>query len=125
MSIIRSLFMAAVVGGGLSYLYDANAAPRVVIKTKVIELDTDHRCRRNHESMCKYYAVVATNTKPRMEYKFRIPLAYYHQKLYKVKETTVPVMLKQKKIWGARIIGLEPREQKKIDDLLAQETANN
>ena len=117
MSIIRSLVMFGLVAGVGSYYYDASYAPRITVKAPVTELETDIRCRQTHESMCKYFATVLV--KPNLTFTFRIPQSYYHQNIYKVKETNVPVVVKQKKIWGPRILSLEPKEDKKVSDLVA------
>ena len=114
----KLIVMGAVVGAG-SYFYDLNYAERKLFNAKVKSVDTDHRCRNNHESMCKYYATVEIK-KIKSEYTFRIPFQYYHAADVQLKPgQKLVVQVKMKKIYGQRILGLKPKSQARIDKMLS------
>lgn len=119
MSILRNLFLLGIVGGVGAYYYDLNAAKRITVKAEIVNIDTELRCRYNLESMCKYF-VTAKIKKENLEYQFRIPPSYYYQKHFQTGQS-VKVILKTKKIFPMKIMGLDPKLDKELNDLIAKE----
>lgn len=121
MSVLSKLVVAGIVVGIGAYFYDMNTAKTHLKDAVVVQIETEDRCREHHESMCKYYAKVLLK-REKLEYKFRIPFQYYHTTDMKLNlNDRVPVVLKEKKIFPARILDLAPKYKAKLEELIAQD----
>lgn len=116
------LLMLGIVLGVGAYYYDLNTAEKKLYDARFDNIDTEMRCRNNHESMCKYFVTVKLEKPEKLEYKFRVPRIYFHQiKAEGLKERRFPVLYKAKKIFPATILGLKPEFQKEIDKQIEED----
>ena len=106
MSTWTKFIVAAGVFAAGTYFFDAKTAEQVEYDAAVIKLETDYRCQTNHETMCKYYAVVQVEEEENVKKSFQIPTPYYHQKMLIAGESTLGVVVKQRKVLGPRILEL-------------------
>ncbi len=117
----KLLLVGIIIGVG-AYYYDLKSAETIIKDAQYSSRETEVRCRNNHESMCKYYMTLKLDSE-KIFYEFQIPLEYYHSKTdEELKRQRFPVKLKQKKIFPARILDLEPKLRTKIDEKLALES---
>lgn len=115
------LLMLGIVLGVGAYYYDMNTAPKKVRDATYSSSETDIRCRNNHESMCKYYITVKIESE-KLFYKYRVPSSIYRSAASEEgKQARYRVMYKEKKIFPAAIVGLEPKMQAAIDKSIAEE----
>lgn len=117
------IFLALIIAGIGAYYYDLNSADTKIVKGKFSSFDTEHRCKQNHESMCKYYLIAKIGSGKNSKFhKFRVPMDYYHGKMAdQIKTNPIPLVMKEKNIFPARLIGVEEKFQKKVDKGLAKE----
>ena len=113
------LFMIGLIAAAGAYYYDKQNAPTVLKDAKYSGVETESRCRSNHESMCKYYLTVKLESE-KLFYKLQVPPQYYHAMRDQLKDRKFPVILKQKKIFPARIVDVNPKLRKQIDAELAK-----
>ena len=114
------LFMIGLIVAAGAYFYDKEYAPTVLRDAKYSSIETANRCKDNHESMCKYYLTVKLEPE-KLFYKFRVPLSYYSAR-EQLKDRRFPVVLKQKKIFPARILDVNPKLRKLLDEELATQS---
>lgn len=125
------LLLAGIVVGVGVYYYDLNTAQKVIKDAKFSSIETDTRCQNAHETMCKYYLTVKLGSGGRDQtfYKFEVPWNYYHIEYKKegkpLTHEHFRVIYKMKKILPARIIGLEPKYQAKLDKELVTQRDND
>ncbi len=113
------LFMIGLVAAAGAYYYDLKNAPTVLKDAVYSSVETESRCRQNHESMCKYYLTVKLD-REKLFYKFQVPPAYYHGGAKEqLKNQRFPVVLKQKEIFPARILDVNPKLRKQLDEQLS------
>ncbi|HEY9838912.1 MAG: hypothetical protein ACAI44_07010 [Candidatus Sericytochromatia bacterium] len=104
-----------------AYYYDLNSADKKTLDAEYVKRETEDRCRKQHESMCKYFLTVKL-PKQNLEYTFRVPRVYYHGTEVEVlKARRYPVIYKVKKIFPAAILGLTPKYQAEIDPIIKQD----
>lgn len=115
------LLLFGIIAGVGTYYYDLNSAEKKLRDAKFSSIETESRCRQNHESMCKYYMTVKLDGAEKLFYKYRVPQAYYHGSREEIQQRRFQVMYKEKKIFPARIVGLPPKQQADLDQILAQE----
>lgn len=116
------LILFGLVAGTIAYMYDQNTAPRHVYDAEFQSVETEDRCKNNHESMCKYFLTVKLEDPEKLTYKFRVPLKYFHSMSQEeLKSRVYPVEFKEKKIFPAAIVGLEKEYQTEIDEAIAEE----
>ncbi len=113
------LFMIGLIVAAGAYFYDKQNAPTILRDAKYSSIETENRCKNNHESMCKYYMTVKLEPE-KIFYKFQVPWSYYHQLREQLKERKFPVVLKQKKIFPARIVDVNPKMRKLLDEEMAK-----
>lgn len=111
------LLMIGLVAATGAYFYDLEKAPRVLKDAKYSSIETENRCKNNNESMCKYYLTVKLE-REKLFYKFQVPQQYWHQFKEELKDRRYPVVLKQKQIFPARIIDVNPELRKQLDKQL-------
>lgn len=109
----KIIVAAGVIGAG-TYFFDAKTANQVEYDAEVIKLDTAYRCETNHETLCKYYAIVQVEAEDNVKKSFQIPTPYYHQNMLVVGESTMRVIVKQKKVFGPRILDLTAEEKEEM-----------
>lgn len=102
-----------------AYYYDKENAPTVLKDAKYSSIETENRCKDNHEAMCKYYLTVKLES-DKLFYKFQVPPNYYHLMRAELKDHKFPVIVKQKKIFPARIVDVNPKLRKLLDEELAK-----
>lgn len=120
----KLLILGIIAGAGV-YYYDLSSS-QVVLKEAVFSsLETENRCKNNHETMCKYYMTIKLGSGGRDQkfYKFRVPWQYFHIKNQDngLKGTKYRVEYKEKKILPARILGLEPKFQEKLSKQIEEQ----
>lgn len=121
MSLLPKLIVAGIVIGGGAYFYDTSTAKTKLQDATVTLVEADDlRCTRQHEGMCKYHATVVIK-KEKLQYKFRIPYQFYHMNEKLKPKDRIPVVVKQKMIFPARILGLAPKLQAKIDKMISED----
>lgn len=124
----KLLILGLIAGAGV-YFYDMNSAEQQIKDAVFSSMETDNRCKMNHESMCKYYMTVKLGTGGRDQqfYKFQVPWDYWHVKNKdgKLKGTKYKIVYKLKKILPGRILGLEPKFQAKLDKELEKMRDND
>lgn len=113
------LFIIGVIAAAGAYYYDKESAPTVLKDAKYSSIETENRCKNNNESMCKYYLTVKLESE-KLFYKVQVPYYYYHKMRNELKDRKFPVVLKQKKIFPARIVDVNPKLRKQIDEELAK-----
>ena len=113
------LLMIGLVAAAGAYYYDKQNAPTVLKDAKYSSMETESRCRSNHESMCKYYMIVKLESE-KLFYKVQVPPNYYHAMREQLQDRKFPVILKQKKIFPARIVDVNPKFRKLLDEELAK-----
>lgn len=116
------LFMIGLVAAAGAYYYDLKNAPTILKDAAYSSIETESRCRQNHESMCKYYLTVKLE-RDKLFYKFQVPYNYYHAQALRdqLKNRRFPVVLKEKKIFPARILDVNPKLRKELDEKLKAE----
>lgn len=116
----KLLLVGIIIGVG-AYYYDLNSAEKILRDAEYSSRETEVRCRNNHESMCKYYMTLKLDQE-KLFYEFQVPMEYYHgKKEEELKRQKYPVIFKQKKIFPARILDLEPKLRAKIDKTLEEQ----
>lgn len=117
------LFMIGLVAAAGAYYYDLKNAKTILKDAVYSSIETESRCRQNHESMCKYYLTVKLD-REKLFYKFEVPSNYYHDRAFKeqVKNQRYPVVLKQKEIFPARILDVNPKLRKALDETLNKDS---
>lgn len=115
----KILLLGIVLGVG-AYYYDLNSAPQKLRDAKYSASETEARCRQNHETMCQYFITVKLEPE-KLFYKFRVPSSVYKSPPDELKERRFRVMFKEKKIFPASIVGLEPKYQQELDKAIAEE----
>lgn len=115
----KLLTIGFILGVG-AYFYDLNTAETKLRDAKFKTSETDIRCRNNHETMCQYFFTV-TLMPENLEYKFRVPNSLYRQGIERQQSTRYTVRFKQKKIFPATILGLEPKYQAELDKKISIE----
>jgi hypothetical protein len=114
----KLLMIGLVVAAG-TYYYDKQTAPTVLKDAKYSSIETENRCKNNHESMCKYYMTVKLD-REKLFYKFEVPQSYYHVLRDQLRDRKFPVVLKLKKIFPARVVDVNPKLRKLLDEELAK-----
>lgn len=117
------LFMIGLVAAAGAYYYDLKNAKTILKDATYSSIETESRCRQNHESMCKYYLTVKLD-REKLFYKFEVPYNYYHDSGLKeqLKNQRFPVVLKQKEIFPARILDVNPKLRKVLDETLNKDS---
>lgn len=116
----KILMLGVVLGVG-AYYYDQSSAVKTIKDARFSSSETENRCRQNHETMCQYYMTVKLEQPEKLFYKFRVPSALYKRPPEELKERRFRVLYKEKKIFPASIVGLEPKFQAEIDKAVSEE----
>ncbi len=115
------LLLAGLVAGAGAYYYDLKKAPTVIKDAKYSSIETESRCRQNHESLCKYYLTVKLEAE-KLFYKFQVPYSYYHRMNREdLKKQRFTVVVKQEKIFPERILDVHPKMRTVLDEALENE----
>jgi len=118
--LFKLITIGIVVGGGV-YFYDLKKSETELQDARFVIVEAgEDRCKRTHESMCKYNMTVKLGDgKDSKFYKFRVPWNYFHQRQEELKEERFTLIVKKKKILPERILGLEPKYRQELDEAIA------
>lgn len=118
----KLLTFGLLIGAGV-YYYDLNKAETELRDAKFSAIEAgEERCRRMHETMCKYYMTIKMGEGRDVKFhKFRVPPSFFHGKQEDLKVERFTLVWKKKQILPGRIVGLEPAYQKELEEQILAE----
>lgn len=118
----KLLTFGLLIGAGV-YYYDKSQAETELRDAAFSAIEAgEDRCKRMHESLCKYYMTVKLGEGADAKFhKFRVPPSFYHRKQEELKAENFTLVWKKKEILPGRILGLEPEYQTYIEEQIAAE----